>query len=58
MNSARPNILSIKGRFASTGCKDIEIRIFDCVAKTQILELFICKVVIKETWENESKMFG
>ena len=55
MNSARPNILSIKGRFAST---DIEIRIFDCVAKTQILELFICKVVIKETWENESKMFG
>jgi len=41
MNFVRSNILSLKyQRFTPTSCKDIWIRQFEVVAKTQILRLF------------------
>ena len=44
MNSVRLNNLSFKyQKFISSGCKDIEIRTFKFVAKTQFLCYEICK---------------
>ena len=44
MNSVRPNNLSlIYQRFTSSDCKDIGIRLFEFVAKTQLLFSFCIK---------------
>ena len=44
MNSVKLNNLSLKyQRFTPLGCKDIGIRIFEFVAKTQ----FLCSVIQK-----------
>ena len=42
MNSVRSNILSLKyQRFVTSGFKDIEVWIFEFVAKTQFLYIYI-----------------
>ena len=55
MNSVRANSLSLKyHRFTASGCKDIEIRKFEFVAKTQFLWIKSNKVhkVLKSKTET------